>query len=639
MAYCPQIDGKTPTASSFAYIMGIEPLQLNATIRTSTPPSSVQYRGQSGDGEGLSGNAFTMKVVNWRQANASEYIITAYSEPYFWKLNKISIEMSDPIEGFTREELKNKLEEFLYDGWTIEVQDLEDDEMEELEGLIYTDDYFRERFAFIDFSGSFYQALKMYEEMTGTFGYIDHVNKIIKFDKTVPTMDTFDGAGVVYLYERSEANTINTNKIVLYGNLNHVVEDNELAIAGTGIDAYKGTEIYVDSSAWNVETEIELSSFSDAKVSDTGWQNVTKNNGEIDAEGNPITPHEQVFFEGTNTTAEYVRTETYSRRFEPIITAHTASIIQDEVADRSPREGILNTPDGEEIDTSEGEGYSKQNKTVSTKLEVEFTPPVYDIDKNENVSRISEALKGKKILVAPICDLELAETRSTAASEAIKMDVKGLYTETTTEDTETQSREGDFTLGSNPRNTIYIIPYRDMSGSGSAKASFGLSAYVISSIPVREQKYHNIYKKTIINGQAGDIEPALEEPPTIDTKVSEIAAAFKSILLRFLKFKWSFSSEADRIKFPYAVDSDGKVLEPDEDITDNVDMQTLVVQNNFVSTIRTAKNKAKLLKKVSNLDVEEGYLRLTGNVNFLKCSRYIEVYNTGAYKAIEYIRK
>jgi hypothetical protein len=624
MAFCPQIDGNTPTSSKFAYIMGLEPLQLTATISADTPPSEITYQGQSGVGSGLVGASLDFRVVSWQKINSREYMITAYNEPFFWKLNKISIDLANMQNGYTRAQILTELKNHLPTGWDIDVEDLDADATEELEGWIYTTETFRERFAFVDYSGSFLNALKLYEDMTGMFGYIDHVNKTVKFVKEIPTMDTF-GVGE-YLKEHSEANTVTTEEIIMYGNLNHIAEINKNAVEATGIDSYESVEILVDGSSWSVESEIELSSYSDTKVGDTGWENV----------GGSQTG---AFEEDQNTTVDYRRVETYVRSFEPVVTSHTSAIVQDEVMDMSPREGIIVTPDGEEIDTSEDEAIPKQNKSESDYLKVEYDPPTIDTDVNDNSKKLVDALKAKNIMVAPICGIDLAETRSEAAAEAIKMDVRGVYSQTVNEDGETQNSEGGFSLGANPKNTIYVIPYREESGNGNARSHFSLSAYVISALPVNRQTYYKVSTKTVVNGQASDIDPVFEEPPTIGTTSIKIANVFRGALLKYLKFDWSFSSEAKRVKFPYAVSSLTGILDPEEEITDNVDMKTLVVQNNFVSTLAAAQNKARLLKKISNMDVEEGWLVNSKNVDFEKCSKYVEIYNSGTYKAIEYIRK
>jgi hypothetical protein len=131
----------------------------------------------------------------------------------------------------------------------------------------------------------------------------------------------------------------------------------------------------------------------------------------------------------------------------------------------------------------------------------------------------------------------------------------------------------------------------------------------------------------------------VSEPPTNNMTAPMIAAVYKAFLLRHLKFTWEFSQGADRVKFPYAVDSSGMKYEPDEDIGDNIGESTLVLQNNYLSDIDDAANMAKIMKEIANMDVEEGYLVNSSTVNFSKSSRYSEVYSMGDYKAVQYIRK
>ena len=199
MGFCSKINGKLAISSSFVYIMGLEPLQLSAVIRASTPPKTVSYTGQI---EGCPEEGIKLSVVSWRQVGSNMYNITAYNEPYFWKLRKMTIEKVDVEEGVSIESVMTEIEKRLDSEWTIVFENLDGSESMEKNDKV-------DSFAFVDFSGSVLSALDLLQELTGTFACIDHIEKQIIFSETMPEFEVFKKEGEeddenVYIIERAE---------------------------------------------------------------------------------------------------------------------------------------------------------------------------------------------------------------------------------------------------------------------------------------------------------------------------------------------------------------------------------------------------------------------------------------------------
>jgi hypothetical protein len=559
--------------------MGLAPLSLTAVVSfNDTPPTEITYEGQSG--------TFDMRVVTWGQANGRDYQITAYNEPYLWRLKKITVEYSNVENGVDLDLFVNKIQSRIGD-WTI--------------------DNPGGTFSFISYSGSVFSAIQLLGEMTGKYVYLDHEEKEISFLEDIPTMEATEGTEV-YLAEKSEANTIDTEEIVVYGNLNRPSENNEISISNIGIKSYRDTEIFVDDNAWDVSSEIRVDSYTDRLKRAGEWE-------EIEYEGLPSI---------IEVPSVKRRINVYERSFRPVLVAATNSITQDEVVDYGVDEtNKVITPDGEEF---------KTRKSESDVLKVEYEEPTTSILEDADAERLIETLRAKNIKTFPISNSSDAETIAKKAIDAIQVDIMGGYSKQDY-DSETVS------FGDKPENTIYVVPFRIRSTTGNIRSLFSLSAYVVSAIPMQSVEYTKTEMMSSLGGQMTDIEMKVSEPPTNNMTAPMIAAVYKAFLLRHLKFTWEFSQDADRVKFPYAVDSSGMKYEPDEDIGDNIGESTLVLQNNYLSDIDDAANMAKIMKEIANMDVEEGYLVNSSTVNFSKSSRYSEVYSMGDYKAVQYIRK
>lgn len=634
MSNCPSINGNLPTSSTFLYMMGLEPLQLSATIYAETAPRDITYSGLAG--------TYDMKVVKWKQNESNEIAIQAFSETYFWRNKKITLEMNNIEEGIPIQDVADEIEQYLGTGWTIQLGDGENP-------LISADgegeDMDKSGFAFIDVSGSIFNILNWFEEATGTYAYIDYDNKKVVYLSSLPEFykSEYDKEGAAIppdgyeppkLAEQSEGNTTDIEKVTVYGNLNHIKEMN-VNVAGEdgtiGIDGYGEAEIYVDAGQWVIQPDIQVQSFTDELVDPGEWE-------EIDSDEVPA-PDDPRGGQGVPVTTK-VRTKTYERSFRPVVTAITDSITQDEVSDLGVDEtSDIVTPDGGSFENNE-----------SAVLKTEYEPPS-DI-RDENSKKMVGVLSGKTVLTAPVTTQGNAETLAQEARDVIFQDIMGIYEkdtegeeeeeETTTEEEgeeESPSWQWDNDWGAHPMQNIYIFPFRTDSGEGVAKPSYSLSAFVVSSIPTQSIKYTHTYKQVIVNGKPTDMKTVFGHPPSTTTNTAMIAHAYRHSLLQYLKFTWEFSSSAKRVKFPYAVDSDGNVKDPDDDISMNVDRRTLVVQNNFIPNMFLAKNRAALLKDIANLDVEQGYLDNNNEADLTTLSKFTEVFNGGYVKAMKYIRK
>ena len=615
MGYCPTVNSGLAISSLFAYIMGLEPLQLSAVVRSSSAPSEVYYKGQIA---GCPTEGIKLRVTNWKQLNANEYSITAYNDPYFWKLKKITIEQVDVENGVSIDTIVGKIETQLGEEWSIVFEDKDGEEVGEKVGEDGVD-----AFAFIDFSGSVLHALDSLQQMTGTFAYIDHINKIIHFDNDIPEFEaTRDGA---YIIERAEGNTVDTEEVVLFGNLNRPSESNKKALSEIGIDGYKDTEIMLDINSWSVDSDVRVDSYTDKLINSGDWTKVD---------------------EGEDTTAsvyKQIRKETYVRSFEPIITAATNSITQDEVVDYDidETEEIV-TEDGEEIVIKEGESSSKENaEEVDSKyIEFSYEKPTVNAGMDDWAKEIIKYFNSKTFKCAPVTTQGNAQELAQRAVEAIHLDVAGAYTQDSSEEGDNQA-SAEFNFGKAPKDIVYMFPFRSFSSGSSSRLSFSVSCFLVSAMMTYQKEYNKIYTQSIDSKTGEILDPSVtnSEPPTLDASAGWLAEAFKIALLQYIKVSWTFSDTSMRVKFPYAVDSSGSIYEPGEEFGDNVDEKTLLMQNNYIANMDRAKNYAAIMKKIANMDLEEAWLVNEYDANLLKLSKFSEVFNGGNYKALQYIRK